>query len=146
MTSPLHDQPLLPHLIIRSLEAHGVPEKVVQKLVEAGVHGLAHLAEMSDEDLGGLDDVGPKTVEKVREAAALAQKEWDERDAALEAERVAAEQAAAEQAAQEAQDAMDASAAESGETAGEPAQADAAETAEAAAAGGAKEDGADGQR
>jgi hypothetical protein len=48
---------------IRSLEAHGVADKVVQKLVEAGIHGLAHLAEMSDEDLGGLEGVGPKTVE-----------------------------------------------------------------------------------
>src|SRR4029453_7789555 len=36
---------------IRSLEQHGLGEKVVQKLVEAGVHGLAHLAEMTDEDL-----------------------------------------------------------------------------------------------
>jgi N utilization substance protein A len=134
---------------IRSLEAHGVGEKVVQKLVEAGVHGLAHLAETSDEDLGALEGLGPKTVEKVREAAALAQKEWDERDAAVEAERAAAEQAAAEQAAQEAQeaqeaqDAQDASAAETGEAAKSDA---AAETAETAAAGGAEEGGADGQR
>ena len=32
---------------IRSLESHGVGEKTVQKLVEAGIHGLAHLAEMT---------------------------------------------------------------------------------------------------
>jgi len=85
---------------IRSLEAHGVADTIVQKLVEAGIHGLAHLAEMSDEELGGLEGVGPKSVEKLREAAALAQSEWDARDAA-ETERLAAEQAAADQAAAE---------------------------------------------
>ena len=36
---------------IRSLETHGIGEKTVQTLVEAGIHGLAHLAEMTDEDL-----------------------------------------------------------------------------------------------
>jgi N utilization substance protein A len=85
---------------IRSLEAHGVADTIVQKLVESGIHGLAHLAEMSDEELGGLEGVGPQTVEKLREAAALAQSEWDARDAA-ETERLAAEQAAADQAAAE---------------------------------------------
>ena len=72
---------------IRSLERHGVSDKIVQKLVEAGIHGLAHLAEMPDDELLGLEGVGPKTVEKVREAAAQARQEWDERDAAEEAEK-----------------------------------------------------------
>ena len=80
----------------------------MQKLVEAGIHGLAHLAEMSDEDLRRSRASGPKTVEKIREAAALAKVEWDARDAAYGAaacggagggEQAAAEQAAAEQAA-----------------------------------------------
>jgi N utilization substance protein A len=122
---------------IRSLEAHGVGEKTVQKLVEAGISGLAHLAEMSDEELGAIEGLGPKTVEKVREAAALAQKEWDERDAA---EQAAADQAAAEQAAAE-QAAQEAAASEASADAGP----EAAETAEAAA-GGAEEGGADGER
>jgi len=120
---------------IRSLEAHGVPGKAVETLVEAGIHGLAHLAETSDEDLAALEGIGPKTVEKVREAAARAQKEWDERDAAAEAERVAAEQAAEAEAL--------AAAAEAGAEAGPEAV---AQTAEAAAAGNAEEGGADGER
>ena len=45
---------------IRSLEAHGVADTIVQKLVEAGIHGLAHLAEMSDEELGGHRGRGPE--------------------------------------------------------------------------------------
>jgi len=139
---------------IRSLEQHGVGEKVVQKLVEAGVHGLAHLAEMTDEDLGGLEGLGPKTVEAVREAAALAQKDWDARDAA-EAERLAAEQAAAEQAAAEQaaadQAAADQAAAEQAATE-QAAQAEgaalgvAAEPAAATAEGGSEEGGTDGER
>src|SRR6185503_10988810 len=139
---------------IRSLEQHGVGEKVVQKLVEAGVHGLAHLAEMTDEDLGGLEGLGPKTVEAVREAAALAQKDWDARDAA-EAERFAAEQAAAEQAAAEQaaadQAAADQAAAEQAATE-QAAQAEgaalgvAAEPAAATAEGGSEEGGTDGER
>jgi len=139
---------------IRSLEQHGVGEKVVQKLVEAGVHGLAHLAEMTDEDLGGLEGLGPKTVEAVREAAALAQKDWDARDAA-EAERFAAEQAAAEQAAAEQaaadQAAADQAAAAQAATA-QDAQAEgaalgvAAEPAAATAEGGSEEGGTDGER
>jgi N utilization substance protein A len=141
---------------IRSLQSHGVGEKTVQTLVEAGVHGLAHLAEMSDEDLSALEGVGPKTLEKLREATGLAQAEWDARDAAEEAERlaaeqeqVAAEQAAAEQAAAEQAAADEAAAAEPLAAAGTDGetQTDApAETAEAAAGGGAEEGGADGER
>ena len=140
---------------IRSLESHGIGEKTVHTLVEAGIHGLAHLAEMTDDDLGALEGIGPKTVERLREAAALAQAEWDARDAAYEAERVAAEQeqAAADQAAAE-QAAADQTAAEqaAAEAAAAPAsegetQMDApVETAEAAAGGGAEEGGADGER
>ena len=122
---------------IRSLEAHGVADTIVQKLVEAGIHGLAHLAEMSDEELGGLEDVGPKTVEKIREAAGLAQAEWDTRDAA-EAERLAAEQAAADQAAAD-QAAADQAAADQPEGA-------TAEPAAATAESGSEEGGTDGER
>jgi transcription termination/antitermination protein NusA len=137
---------------IRSLEAHGVADKAVQKLVEAGIHGLAHLAEMSDEDLGGLEGVGPKTVEKIREAAALAQAEWDARDAA-EAERLAAEQAAADQAAadQAAADQAAADQAAADQAAADQAAADqpegaTAEPAAATAKSGSEEGGTDGER
>jgi N utilization substance protein A len=138
---------------VRSLEQHGLGEAVVAKLVEAGVHGLAHLAEMTDEDLAGLDGVGPNTVVKVREAAALAQADWDARDAA-EAERLAAEQAAAEQAAAD-QAAADQAAADQAATeqaaAEQAAQAEgaedqAAEPAAATAEGGSEEGGTDGER
>jgi len=81
---------------VRSLERHGIGEKTVHKLVEAGIHGLAHLLEMSDEELCAIEGVGEKTVEKIREAGARAKVEWDEHDAAAEeADRQAAEQAAA---------------------------------------------------
>jgi len=107
---------------VRSLERHGVGEKTVHKLLEAGIHGLAHLLEMSDDELSAIEGVGPKTVEKIREAAAQAKLEWDENDAAAaEAERLAAEQAEqaerAEQAEQEAALAA-AGAAEAGAEAG----------------------------
>ncbi len=82
---------------IRSLGRHGLQEATIQKLVDAGVGGLAPLLEMSDEDLTAIEGIGPKTVDEIREAAAQAKLEWDERDAAAEAERVAVEQAAAEE-------------------------------------------------
>jgi Holliday junction resolvasome RuvABC DNA-binding subunit len=97
---------------IRSLERHGVGEKTVQKLVETGIHGLAHLLEMSDDELVAIEGVGPKTVEKIREAATQAKLEWDDRDSAEEAERQAAEQAQAEQDAAEAVAVAEAAAAE----------------------------------
>jgi N utilization substance protein A len=135
---------------VRSLEAHGVPEKTVHKLAELGVHGLAHLAEMTDEDLAAIEGVGPKTVEKIRAAAALAQQEWDARDAAAEAERVAAEQAAAEQAAAEQAEAAEQAAAEQAEAEQAAAASKDGEAAtdapEQAAGGGAQEGGADGER
>ncbi len=81
---------------LRSLEGHGVGEKTVQKLVDAGIAGVAHLLEMTDEELTSIEGIGPKTAEKIREAATAAKGEWDTRDAA-EAERLAAEQAAAEE-------------------------------------------------
>ncbi len=87
---------------IRSLGRHGVGERTVQKLVEAGVGGLAHLMEMADEDLLEIDGIGPKTLEEIRRASAEAKVEWDERDAAADAERQAAEEAAQQAAAQEA--------------------------------------------
>src|SRR5512147_1806643 len=83
---------------IRSLERHGVGEKTVQRLVEAGVSGLAHLLEMGDEDLTAIEGIGPRTLEKIREAATQARLEWEARDAAEEAERAATERAQAEQA------------------------------------------------
>ena len=82
---------------VRSLERYGISEKIAQKLVDAGVAGLAHLLEMTDEDMTVVEGVGPKTAEKIREAAIQAKVEWDELDA--EAERLAAEQAAADEAA-----------------------------------------------
>ncbi|HLA76211.1 MAG TPA: transcription termination factor NusA [Vicinamibacteria bacterium] len=85
---------------LRSLD--GVGEKVVQSLIDAGIQGLPHLLEMSDEDLLSLEGVGPKTVEKLREAAQAAQDEWTRRDAE-ETARLEAEQAAADAAQAEAE-------------------------------------------
>ena len=89
---------------LKSLEPHGVPERIVQKLIDAGVQGVTHIVEMTEENLQTIEGIGEKTASKVREAAALAKVGWDERDALenarLDAERVAEEAAfAAEQAA-----------------------------------------------
>ena len=84
-----------------SLARHGVGERTVQTLIQAGVGGLAHLIEMSDEELQGLEGISAKNVEEIRAAAEAARLEWDAHDAAVEAEQAAAEQAEAEQAAAE---------------------------------------------
>jgi N utilization substance protein A len=86
---------------LRSLEAHGVGEKAIQKLIDSGVAGVGHVLEMSDEDLTSLEGIGPKTAEKIREAATAAKAEWDARDAAAEAERLEAERQEAERLAAE---------------------------------------------
>jgi len=83
---------------LRSLEPHGISEKIIQKLIDSGVAGLSHVLEMTAEDLTTIEDIGPKTAEKIREAAAVAQVEWDKRDAEVEAERVEAERIEAERA------------------------------------------------
>ncbi len=80
---------------LRSLD--GVGEKTIQKLIDSGVAGLTHLLEMTDEELTSMEGIGPKTAEKIREAATVAKVQWDERDAAAEAERLAAQQAAEEE-------------------------------------------------
>src|SRR5687768_3092259 len=64
---------------LRSLP--GVNEKVIQKLIDAGVGGIDHLLEMTDEELMSIEGVGDKTVEKIREAATEARATWDKRDA-----------------------------------------------------------------
>ncbi len=91
---------------LRSLEPHGVGEKTIQKLIDSGVAGIGHVLEMTDEQMCSIEGIGPKTAEKIRQAATEAKVEWDKRDAEeaarLEAERVAAEQAAAEAAAEQA--------------------------------------------
>src|SRR5262245_45233365 len=110
---------------LRSLEAHGVGEKTAQKLIDAGVAGLSHILEMTDEDLCSIEGIGPKTAEKIREAATTAKAEWEKKDAEeeaarVEAERLAAEEEArraeAEQAAAAAAEAGESAAAEAGET------------------------------
>ena len=57
------------------------------------------MLEMTDEELCQIEGIGPKTAEKIREAAAAAKVDWDRRDAEeaarLEAERLAAEDEAA---------------------------------------------------
>ena len=86
-----------------------VNEKITQKLIDAGISGLDHLLQMSDEELLSIEGIGEKTIEKIREAAVEAKADWDKRDAdereRVEAERVAAElaeQAEAQRAAEEA--------------------------------------------
>ena len=117
---------------VRSLARHGVGERTVQTLIQAGVGGLAHLIEMSDEELQGLEGISAKNVEEIRAAAEAARLEWDAHDAAVEAEQAAAEQAAAEQAAAE-QAAAEQAAAEQAAAEREADGAEASEEAPAAA-------------
>jgi N utilization substance protein A len=88
---------------LRSLE--GVSATVIQKLIDSGLAGLAHVLEMTDEELCQIEGIGPKTAEKIRESATAAKAEWDRKDAEeaarLEAERAEAERLAAEQAEEE---------------------------------------------
>jgi N utilization substance protein A len=119
-----------------------VGEKTIQKLLDAGLQGLAHILEMTDEQICSIDGIGPKTAEKVRHAAQEAKAEWDRKDAEeaarFEAERLAAEQAAEEEARRlaEEQAAADAeAAAEAAAVAAAAAEEPEAETAAAVAGG-----------
>ena len=62
------------------LERHGVGEKTVEKLVETGIHGLAHLLEMSDEELVAIEGVGPKTAAALLGDGDLEQRLGHDRD------------------------------------------------------------------
>src|SRR5712691_3426747 len=135
---------------LRSLEPHGVSDKVIQSLIDAGVAGLAHILEMTDEDLQQVDGVGPKTAEKIREAATTAKAEWDKKDAEeaarVEAERVESERLAAEQAEEDRRLAEEQALAEQAEAEaaeGAPAEGAPAEGEEAAAPEGASEETAE---
>jgi N utilization substance protein A len=79
---------------LRSLQSFGVADKVVQKLIDAGIAGLGHVLEMSDEEIEGIEGIGARTAEKIRQAAVEAKVGWDERDAE-EASRLAAQYARA---------------------------------------------------
>jgi N utilization substance protein A len=116
---------------LRSLPHVG--EKTIQKMIDAGVQGLSHILEMTDEMICSIEGIGPKTAEKIRQAAEEAKAEWDKRDVE-EAARYAAEQAAAEAAAAAEQAAADQAAAEQAaadQLAAERAAADQAVTQEA---------------
>jgi N utilization substance protein A len=124
---------------LRSLPDVG--DKTTQKLIDAGVGGIAHILEMTDEDLCSIEGIGPKTAEKIRAAAQEAKVVWDKRDAEelarFEAERAAQEAAAAaaaEAAAAEAA-AAEAAAAEAAEGAPEAGEGEAGSPPEGAAEG-----------
>jgi N utilization substance protein A len=64
---------------LRSLPEVG--DKISQKLIDAGVAGIDHILQMTDEDICSIEGIGPKTAEKIRESATIAKVEWDRRDA-----------------------------------------------------------------
>ncbi len=63
---------------VRSLTRHGIAEATVQRLVDSGVGGLAHLLELPDEELVDVAGIDAQELEPIREAAAQARIEWDE--------------------------------------------------------------------
>lgn len=117
---------------LHSLEAQGVDEKIAQRLIDAGVAGLPHVLEMSNEDFLSVEGVDLPLAGKIRDAARIAKVDWDRRDAE-ETARLEAEAAAA-QASADAADAAQAAEA-TGVSGGEDeGSAESAEGAEAPAA------------
>src|SRR5512147_3292016 len=53
---------------VRSLGRHGIGERTVQRLIDAGVAGLDQLLEMSDDELAGVEGISQEAVESLREA------------------------------------------------------------------------------
>jgi transcription termination/antitermination protein NusA len=86
---------------LRSLPEVG--DKISQKLIDAGVAGIDHILQMTDEDLCSIEGIGPKTAEKIREAAVAARADWDRRDAEENARYEQAQMEADAQAALEAE-------------------------------------------
>jgi N utilization substance protein A len=88
---------------LKSLEPHGVSDRIVQKMIDAGVQGISHILEMTEENLQTIEGIGDKTAQKIREAAEAARPAWDTKDAEEAARIAAEEQQAAEQQAAEQQ-------------------------------------------
>ncbi len=107
---------------LRSLP--GIADKVVQKLIDAGVGGHDHIILMTVEDLQTIEGIGPKTAEKIRAAAEESKVEWDRRDAEELARLQAQGLIASEQGEVEAEAAA-AEGAEAAGPAGEPAHGEA---------------------
>src|SRR5262245_31223812 len=126
---------------LRSLEEHGVSDKIAQKLIDLGVQGLQHLLEMSVDDLQAVEGVGQKTAEKLRESAAAAKAIWDQRDAEAAAEEAARLEASRVAEPEQAEGSTEEAAAQpEGEANGEPAEPAVAPAAEAGTAEGDKRD------
>jgi N utilization substance protein A len=66
---------------LRSLQAHGIGERMVQQLIDSGVSGLAHLLELSEDDLSQIEGLDEDAIARLREAAEASRLEWDKRDA-----------------------------------------------------------------
>jgi N utilization substance protein A len=71
----------------------GIDEASVHTLIEAGVGGLDHVLEMTDEDLASIEGIDLALAARIRSAAAEAKLDWDRRDAE-ETARLEAEDAA----------------------------------------------------
>jgi N utilization substance protein A len=82
---------------LKSLEEHGVPERIIQKMIDAGVQGVSHILEMTVENLQTIEGIGEKTAEKIREAATAVRPAWEARDAEEAARAAALQQADAEE-------------------------------------------------
>jgi N utilization substance protein A len=82
---------------LRALAAFGLSEELCQKLIDAGVEGVGHILQLSDENLTQVEGVDLALAATIREAAARANAEWERREAE---EREAAEAAAAAAAAE----------------------------------------------
>jgi N utilization substance protein A len=140
---------------LKSLEPHGVSERVVQKLIDAGVQGISHILEMTEENLQTIEGIGDKTAQKIREAAEAARPAWEAKDAEeaaritaeeQQAARAEAERQAAEQQAMERQAAEAAAGPSEVEDEKAPPEGEAAAATAVASVGSGEEGEPDGQR
>jgi N utilization substance protein A len=81
---------VVPGAPVSVLMEHGLPEKVVEKLIEGGIATVEKLGAMTPEELEEIPGIGPKMVEKIQDAVVSYYGQFeDQMDAPQPAELVA---------------------------------------------------------
>ncbi len=83
---------VVPGAPVSVLMEHGLPEKMVEKLVEGGIVTVERLGEMTPEQLEEIPGIGPKMVEKIQEAVVAYYGQYEQAVDEPVGEEVAAEQ------------------------------------------------------